>query len=340
MLVAEGALRNAGRAREAQAIKKVLRFRLDAASAAYRVNLDLDNIEDLFSLASADPTTDLDNELPLAIAGTIDHFQRSPERPVEVLDDSFHVPRAWSSTGAKNHYKAPLYDVYVGAMLGRFGLAGVRNTIITFNYDTVVEDALGRLGIPYTYGLTRTELELASRPPGCVHPYDPENNALLVLKLHGSMNWAAGGGVEAAGKATLRENYAAVWQDGKTPVLVPPTWKKTFGARLEGVWQRAVESLATATRIVIVGFSAPVTDVHFRFLLGAGLRENITLHNVVMVNPDPDETVEQRIRGLFSPRVSERREIEIIRCETNEFFFTYGPLSAIGRAPDAPCVRW
>jgi len=36
--------------RETKEIEAVLKFRLEAASAAYRVNFDPDNIEDLFSL--------------------------------------------------------------------------------------------------------------------------------------------------------------------------------------------------------------------------------------------------------------------------------------------------
>jgi hypothetical protein len=38
---------------EADAVERVLEFRLRAASAAYYVNMDLENIEELFSLASA-----------------------------------------------------------------------------------------------------------------------------------------------------------------------------------------------------------------------------------------------------------------------------------------------
>src|SRR6266436_1423071 len=46
-------LKAQGRLAEADAVQKVLEFRLKAASAAYYVNLDLENIEELFSLASA-----------------------------------------------------------------------------------------------------------------------------------------------------------------------------------------------------------------------------------------------------------------------------------------------
>ena len=46
-------LQKQNRTTEARSVEAVLNFRLDAASAAYWVNLDLENIEELFSLASA-----------------------------------------------------------------------------------------------------------------------------------------------------------------------------------------------------------------------------------------------------------------------------------------------
>ena len=42
-----------GRNAEAEAVQTVLRFRHDAASAALRIRIDPENIEELFSLASA-----------------------------------------------------------------------------------------------------------------------------------------------------------------------------------------------------------------------------------------------------------------------------------------------
>src|SRR5207244_2904212 len=59
----------------ANAVAKVLQFRLEAASAAYWVNLDLENIEELFSLAAASPGR-VTNEIQLAIAATLDYARQ------------------------------------------------------------------------------------------------------------------------------------------------------------------------------------------------------------------------------------------------------------------------
>src|SRR5437667_7289878 len=68
-----------GRPNEAKAVENVLRFRLEAASAAYWVKLDLENREELFSLASARAGS-LSDDIPVAVASTIDYALKSGER--------------------------------------------------------------------------------------------------------------------------------------------------------------------------------------------------------------------------------------------------------------------
>src|SRR5260221_8861747 len=61
-----------GRTQEAEAIGRVFEFRLRAAGAAYRAQIDLENIEDLFSLASAAESEASADYMTTAIAATID----------------------------------------------------------------------------------------------------------------------------------------------------------------------------------------------------------------------------------------------------------------------------
>lgn len=65
-----------GRVSEQEAIERVLDFRHQSAPAGYRINIDLDNIEHLFSLADARPGTASANDIRLAIAATIDFTTR------------------------------------------------------------------------------------------------------------------------------------------------------------------------------------------------------------------------------------------------------------------------
>jgi hypothetical protein len=70
-----------GRKRELDAISRVLEFRLKAAAAAHRVPLNVESVEELFSLASASAGADLAEEMAWAIAATLD-FARSTAPPL------------------------------------------------------------------------------------------------------------------------------------------------------------------------------------------------------------------------------------------------------------------
>src|SRR5688572_21190505 len=61
-------LHKEGRDREAEAIGNVFSFRLRAAGAAYRAQIDVENIEELFSLASASEGEALTKDITTAIA--------------------------------------------------------------------------------------------------------------------------------------------------------------------------------------------------------------------------------------------------------------------------------
>lgn len=59
----------------------------------------------------------------------------------------------------------------------------------------------------------------------------------------------------------------------------------------------------------MIGFSIPPTDTHFKYLLSAGLRDNISLRQVLFINPD--ETIRQSVNKIFRPELEERRVVQI-----------------------------
>jgi hypothetical protein len=61
---------------ERKAVEDVLIFRKAAASAALRVRLNIENIEDLFSLAASSQPSFAGPSVPHAIAATIDYARR------------------------------------------------------------------------------------------------------------------------------------------------------------------------------------------------------------------------------------------------------------------------
>ena len=161
---------------ELTAIESVLDFRLRASAAAYRVPLDVENIEELFSLASASDSTELSDQVTMAIAATLDFCRATalPQRQGRIAVSKIDGPKwdrpqpcNWelskqheqrtTGTPGVSVYSCPLYEFYLGMLCGFFNEveSDRRDTIISLNYDTVVEDALWGLDLPFCYADSR-----------------------------------------------------------------------------------------------------------------------------------------------------------------------------------------
>jgi len=136
-------------------------------------------------------------------------------------------------------------------------------------------------------------------------------------------------------------SYKDLPDAGDKPVLVAPTWQKQLGGYLSAVWREAVFALRTATRVVILGYSIPQTDQHFRYLLAAGLQDNNSLRKVVIVNPDESEEFKQRLVALlreehFKP---ERGLVTILPYSVRQSFMDEAYRQLIGRSFKADAWR-
>lgn len=61
----------------------------------------------------------------------------------------------------------------------------------------------------------------------------------------------------------------------------------------------------------------PTIDLHFKYLLAAGLRENISLREIVFVNPDA-ERITERARQIFG-EFERRPGIRIVQLPASSF---------------------
>jgi hypothetical protein len=380
------------RTEELAAIERVLDFRLKAASASYRVPLNVENVEELFSLASASGDQSLSKAMPLAIAATLDYARSTANLPRELnfavgsLESlGLKTPQSWgpitellrsslqNEQPRRDWHECSHYDLYLGLMCGYFDKRGqdCQNTIITLNYDLVVEEALRRLGIDFDYGVQGNRIVRVDEDKYLQTPI-PETS-LKLLKLHGSVNWCSAAAVSeeevedpnnfklVIGKvAKLYQRIAAFdsyaellrYRSRLTPHLVPPTWSKSLEAPLTSVLNAAVTALKTATRVVILGYSLPVTDQHFRYLLAAGLQENISLRSIFFVNPAlevPELRKEFESRlfgplGLFRKEHEDQGIIELVPHGLREFLCgssSSNKYSArIGRTLNTPSLHY
>ena len=291
-------------------IDAVLRMNLEAGKAARRINLDLDNIEVLLSLsASSDPIkpdkTLSPYLLPIniiakAISATLEHYQD------RYRSDS----NAESINAADRSYG--LYDYMALVMAGKLGKLASntkqRNTIITFNYDTLVEQSLEAHNIQYTYGL---HLRNAKHLSGHVAEDLADDGIVRILKLHGSINLCAHSVYDRYSSMTLERG-----PDGKeqTPLILPPWWKKDPAKELQAVWLKSLDRLKTATRIISIGYSCPPGDPYIKYLLASGLQDNISLSSVYVVNIDP--AAQPTTRSLFTDTFTSFKEIPPMDAES------------------------
>jgi len=153
------------------------------------------------------------------------------------------------------------------------------DTIITFNWDILHESLLYRAGkwLPYNgYGFTP------------VNVAGPEGKSIVILKLHGSVNW-----IHRASVGSVFLNPADISKflpgtqvpltnrplPGEQPDdygLIIPSFIKRLSQNkvLTQVWAKALDSLLSADQIIAVGYSLHSADEAARLLIATGFLTN------------------------------------------------------------------
>jgi hypothetical protein len=182
----------------------------------------------------------------------------------------------------------------------------MRSTVVTFNYDSLVElaycDAVeppspsatmlasDLLGIPITPAAMRTT---------SIYGHNP-NETFRLLKLHGSLDWWYSGPQADASDpiygtvwiGDFNRGFIHTWSVGertliadKVPMLIPPAATKAPFYRnrlLAAQWAEAATALNEAEEIVFMGYSAPLTDLTVTTLIATQFKGDA----IVPVNPD------------------------------------------------------
>jgi hypothetical protein len=143
-------------------------------------------------------------------------------------------------------------------------LEGGTDTVVTFNYDRVL-DVLGEYLIEH-FGTTRFAVKLPDANPG------DAGGIARVLKLHGSVDWLrtnpkqfSAADRDCAVKSTNIENLA---------IATPGASKRSLVDELAPLWDAAHDAIVNATRIVIIGYRLPETDAYARKQILSAIRSN------------------------------------------------------------------
>ena len=180
------------------------------------------------------------------------------------------------------------------------------STVVTLNYDTLIERAAGNIEYDegsnlmpnHLYPVTLTEarrrdaMVLSSQAPA----------TFTLYKLHGSVNWYYSGSPSFSGEVIYYSHVAPWGSDrqleedskdaatDKVPLIVPPTAEKSTYFQhetLRQIWATASQALWSATRVYCLGYSLPITDLGVRFFLqhAGPIGQRQPLH---IVNKRPD----------------------------------------------------
>ena len=216
---------------------------------------------------------------------------------------------------------------------------GADDTVLTFNYDSLVELALTKLGKLWNHGIGQDE-----------------NVGIPVCKLHGSIDWIVAHRDIPSNKLDLifekrntnrpsgntgnvEDDYflwrcqspdqLSTWMQGRDLQLLPKgampsrvgiaglgTYKPLHKIPgLGPVWAKGMRSLFNADRAIIIGFSMSDFDVMAQMQFAGVVRkrrqEGKPLR-VTIVNPCIDDAMKQRFRRVFREAdFVERRHEEV-----------------------------
>lgn len=346
-----------------KAIQQVMKFRDESASAIDRVCLDAENIEDLFSLADMqEERTEL--SISLAIGETLNMAARKAGSPtLKMFFPKGAIPRCWSNAyevspdpedlsnydpNSSTVRQIHRYEAYLASMIGltssKYNPANT--TIITFNYDCLLEAAATSLGVKLSYRIPQDWIAPDSK---CTFHADEDDLGVTLLKLHGSINWSIGSRTPVDYTTNNRttvpilniyDSYDLLRKDEKIPHLMPPTWRKSPHPVLSRIWEEAVKAIRSATRIAVIGYSMPTSDDYFRFLLASGLRNNISLRKIHFVNLSygswSDDPVFGRAQSLIQKSMWDRHRATFSQAGTHDFCMRELDTSDWGREVNDP----
>lgn len=176
-----------------------------------------------------------------------------------------------------------------------------KDTLISFNYDCVLDHALRTHGSNKWSAKYGYALPTPTRILGHEH-WDPpvpatSTETVHLLKLHGSLNWQ----LPSDRVSDIKLKQRLYGQRGIPRfTVIPPVWNKAIAENPNFVtlWTYAERALRNAKHIAVVGFSFARTDLPVQSLFRVALAKKQNLRSLVIANPSADDR--QRIRGVFA----------------------------------------
>lgn len=204
-------------------------------------------------------------DFPQIYKGTRGRNRKAGDRPE--IEDFLRLTFSIFTILDKSSGKETAYDRLVSVL-------GPNDTLITLNYDTLLDSALVRKGwdpkIGYYLGGGKRKVNWIPNQSSL----NTNLNKVGLLKLHGSINWFVRGSfsdlsVIFAKKPARVENPRKNEIKGYIRQIVPPIYGKFFKHdHWRNLWSEAYRSLCESEILVVIGCSLVDTDFHLHALLG------------------------------------------------------------------------
>lgn len=315
----------------------VFEYQRNLLSASRTIAHNVDNIEELFGLIElnidveeSEKTSQTRAALLDLICKTIIEYDatkhldasNSIRIPITNVDKSSLIDNKLYSgmylSEDSHSYKVDIYRYFSGLVTRLLEEhVEVTDTVITFNYDTVLDKILKRFPISIDYVINRDRIP-------------PTVKRIKLLKMHGSIGFFHH---ETCKKIQIINDYepestlicpsCSEELSQSSPLIVPPTWNKSaYRDSVLQIWKECYEELKTARRIIVIGYSLPETDVFFKHLLTLALSQNDFLDKFIVV--DISQEVDKKFRSLVYNKF--QRNYRFIDKGLKEFlFYNFSP---------------
>jgi hypothetical protein len=220
---------------------------------------------------------------------------------------------------------------YYRRYLEGLNLSSVRLSVVSLNYDIIVDNTLIQLN--HAFPEYSCDVSTAT--------YNNSPRQVSLYKLHGSLNWLycpacqrLDLGVSEGGDGTIKVLDELFQEQRGTvgtlehrytcrgspcadprcetpvrPVMITPTHMKDYrNPHIARIWYGAAQALRDADRVHIIGYSLPPDDVDVVYLLKRNL-QHLDSENITVVEYDPqnrslaEHEVGNRYRALFGNRI-------------------------------------
>ncbi|MGJ4748403.1 hypothetical protein ACQV5M_18720 [Leptospira sp. SA-E8] len=253
----------------------------DLSKIKLHIELDLRNIEDIFSLL----------EMKHFIEGNSDSLKLYKKyiedtitslTPTSILKENIenigNWQEFWITYKDKNDFSsvniASFIKYLCGIDLGKNFVSGRGNVVsssvrtnrnykyslVTLNYDLFPELCIDFINENYPNS-NGNKYYISSE----------KDSQLQYIKLHGSV----GGNINL------------------------PSWNKVGNAPESQSWKAAFELLKDANEIRILGYSLPDTDAYVKYLFGIALRDSFNLQKIDVITLDSDGKTKERFTNIF-----------------------------------------